>query len=102
MYIETRNLGRTFSNFARAIQIDTNVFRGIGSLGDFDTRQSEISTRCWGRTVDADNRVAVVRCRTKFKSKYKVDTKKSSLSYPVISEMTTSLIDKEVLSLFVQ
>lgn len=46
MYIETKDLGRTFSNLARTIQIDTNVFRGIGSLGDLDTRQSEISTGC--------------------------------------------------------
>lgn len=101
MYIETKDLGRTFSNLARTIQIDTNVFRGIGSLGDLDTRQSEISTGCWGRTVDTDNRVAIVRCRTKLRVNTKL-IQKSISSYPVISEMTTSLIDKEVLSLFVQ
>lgn len=51
------NLLRTNREATRALQVDTDVLFGIGSLVDIDTRDSEVGTGSLGRTVNVDNGV---------------------------------------------
>ena len=41
----------------RALQVDTDVLFGIGSLVDSDTRDGKVGTGSVGRTVNVDNRI---------------------------------------------